>query len=109
MLLTATPHSGDEEAFFNLLGLLRPDFTALKDLAPGVRADLRDDLSRHFVQRRRPDIDEWQDRQVFPERLTAEITYQLTGAWGQLFNDVLAYARELVERAEGQGACASSA
>lgn len=103
LLLTATPHSGDEEAFFNLLGLLRPDFTQLKDLPPGARADLRDDLSRHFVQRRRPDIAEWQDSSMFPDRKTAEITYRLTGAWGQLFNNVLDYARELVERAEGQG------
>ncbi len=103
VLLTATPHSGDEDAFFNLLGLLRSDFTQLKDLPPGARADLRDDLSRHFVQRRRPDIAEWQDASMFPERKTAEITYRLTGAWGQLFNDVLDYARELVERSEGKG------
>lgn len=40
---------------------------------------------------------------MFPERRTAEITYRLTGPWGQLFNDVLGYARELVERTEGQG------
>jgi superfamily II DNA or RNA helicase len=103
VLLTATPHSGDEEAFFNLLGLLRSDFTQLKDLPSGQRNDLREALSRHFVQRRRPDIAEWQDASMFPDRRTAEITYRLTGAWGQLFNDVLAYARELVERAEGQG------
>lgn len=103
VLLTATPHSGDEDAFFNLLGLLKPDFTQLKDLPPGARTDLRDDLSRHFVQRRRPDIAEWQDASMFPERKTAEITYRLTGAWGQLFNDVLDYARELVVRTEGQG------
>ncbi|WP_079415604.1 helicase-related protein [Thiomonas intermedia] len=103
VLLTATPHSGDEEAFFNLLGLLNPDFTQLKDLPAGQRGDLREDLSRHFVQRRRPDIAEWQDTSMFPERRIAEITYKLTGAWGQLFNDVLAYARELVERSEGQG------
>lgn len=102
VLLTATPHSGDEEAFFNLLGLLRPDFTQLKDLPAGQRSDLREDLSRHFVQRRRPDISEWQDTSMFPDRRSAEITYKLTGAWGQLFNDVLTYARELVERSEGQ-------
>lgn len=103
VLLTATPHSGDEDAFFNLLGLLRTDFTQLKDLPPGARTDLRDDLSRHFVQRRRPDIAEWQDTSMFPDRKTAEITYRLTGAWGQLFNNVLDYARELVERSEGKG------
>ncbi|HNB43532.1 MAG TPA: helicase-related protein [Burkholderiaceae bacterium] len=103
VLLTATPHSGDEEAFFNLLGLLRTDFTQLKDLPASQRSDLREDLSRHFVQRRRPDIAEWQDTSMFPDRKSAEITYKLTGAWGQLFNDVLAYARELIERSEGQG------
>ncbi|MDP3294345.1 MAG: helicase-related protein [Nevskia sp.] len=103
VLLTATPHSGDEEAFFNLLGLLREDFAQLKDLPTGQRSELREELSRHFVQRRRPDIAEWQDSSMFPERNTAEITYRLTGAWGQLFNDVLDYARELVERAEGRG------
>lgn len=103
VLLTATPHSGDEEAFFNLLGLLRTDFTQLKDLPSTQRSDLREALSRHFVQRRRPDIAEWQDSSMFPDRKTAEVTYRLTGAWGQLFNDVLVYARELVERAEGQG------
>lgn len=103
VLLTATPHSGDEEAFFNLLGLLRTDFTQLKDLPAGQRSDLREDLSRHFVQRRRPDIAEWQDTSMFPDRKSAEITYKLTGAWGQLFNDVLTYARELVERSEGKG------
>jgi len=102
VLLTATPHSGDENAFYNLLGLLRSEFTALKDLPPGARTDLRDELSRHFVQRRRPDIAEWQDTSMFPDRKTTEVTYRLTGAWGQLFNDVLAYARELVERAEGR-------
>ncbi|AQV92289.1 helicase SNF2 [Cupriavidus necator] len=103
VLLTATPHSGDEEAFFNLLGLLRTDFTQLKDLPSTQRSDLREELSRYFVQRRRPDIAEWQDTSLFPDRKTAEVTYHLTGAWGQLFNDVLVYARELVERAEGQG------
>lgn len=103
VLLTATPHSGDEDAFFNLLGLLRSDFTQLKDLPPTARTDLREDLSLHFVQRRRPDIAEWQDTSMFPDRKTAELTYRLTGAWGQLFNDVLDYARELVERSEGKG------
>ncbi|MBP0644811.1 hypothetical protein J8J17_23740, partial [Mycobacterium tuberculosis] len=30
VLLTATPHSGDEDAFYNLLGLLKPEFCELK-------------------------------------------------------------------------------
>jgi superfamily II DNA or RNA helicase len=103
VLLTATPHSGDEDAFFNLLGLLRNDFAQLQNLPAGERSDLREALSRHFVQRRRPDIAEWQDSSMFPERRSTEITYRLSGPWGELFDGVLAYARELVERAEGRG------
>lgn len=103
VLLTATPHSGDDEAFYNLLSLLKPEFRELKDLPSDSRRPLREQLANHFVQRRRPDIEEWQDRQVFPERLTTEITYKLTGEWGKLFDDVLEYARELVMRTEDQG------
>lgn len=102
VLLTATPHSGDDEAFYNLLGLLKPEFRELKDVPADGRRPLREQLANHFVQRRRPDIEEWQDSSVFPDRLTTEITYKLTGEWGSLFGDVLEYARELVLRTEGQ-------
>jgi superfamily II DNA or RNA helicase len=103
VLLTATPHSGDDEAFYNLLGLLNPEFKELKDIPSDSRRPLREQLANHFVQRRRPDIAEWQDSSVFPERLSTEVTYKLTGDWGRLFDDVLEYARTLVVRAEGQG------
>lgn len=97
ILLTATPHSGDEEAFKNLLSLLRPEFVNI-DHIKGAEDPLRRRLADHFVQRRRQDIREWQEGRLFPERLTAESTYRLSGAWGQLFDEVLDYARELVER-----------
>jgi superfamily II DNA or RNA helicase len=101
--LTATPHSGNEEAFHNLLGLLDPRFKALQGLPEGAeRSRLREELARYFVQRRRPDIQEWQDSTVFPDRETGELTYTLTGAWGKLFEDILGYARALVERASGE-------
>lgn len=103
VLLTATPHSGDEEAFYNLLGLLNLEFKELKDVPSDSRRPLREQLANHFVQRRRPDIEEWQDSSVFPERFSTELTYKLTGDWGRVFDDVLEYARTLVVRAEGQG------
>lgn len=97
ILLTATPHSGDEEAFKNLLSLLDPEFVNI-DSIKGAEDPLRRRLADHFVQRRRQDIREWQEGRLFPERLTAEATYRLTGAWGNLFEEVLDYARDLVER-----------
>jgi superfamily II DNA or RNA helicase len=102
LLLTATPHSGDDEAFHNLLGLLEARFQALLTLPEGeARRQLRDELSAYFVQRRRPDIQEWQDAAIFPDRQTSEQTYQLSGEWGQLFERVIQYSRELVARSEG--------
>ena len=102
VFLTATPHSGDDAAFHNLLGLLEPEFAGLAELPEGeLRRSLREKLSAHFVQRRRGDIDEWQDATGFPVRESREATYRLTGDWGKLFDEVLAYARAMVQRAEG--------
>ncbi len=101
VLLTATPHSGDEAAFFRLLGLLHADFQQLADAAGDERAKLRERLSLHFVQRRRPDIDEWNEKSLFPRRETKELTYKLTGAWEKFFEAVLDYCAEVVEAAQG--------
>ena len=102
VFLTATPHSGDDTAFHNLLGLLEPRFAQLAEMPEGdIRRAMRDELAAHFVQRRRGDIAEWKDDASFPVRESREATYRLTGAWGELFDDVLAYARTMVQRAEG--------
>lgn len=103
LFLTATPHSGNDEAFYNLLGLLKTDFTALRELEGAKRENLRERLAQHFVQRRRPDIAEWHDSNLFPDRQTAEVTYALDNDWGKLFNQVLDYARDMVEGAKGMG------
>lgn len=99
LLLTATPHSGDETAFYNLLSLLNPAFAALQNRTSSSDP-LRQELARHFVQRRRIDIDEWHDTRGFPKRMTTELTYELSGAWGQFFDDVQNYCRELAESVE---------
>lgn len=101
VMLTATPHSGDEAAFFRLLGLLDRDFEKLADAIGPERDGLRDRLSRHFVQRRRPDIAEWKEGNIFPRRETKELTYKLTGAWEKFFDAVLDYCAAVVESAGG--------
>ena len=99
VMLTATPHAGDDEAFHRLLSLLDPSFADLQDLEGEDRAALRDRLSKHFVQRRRPDIAEWKDGTLFPTRDAAEITYRLTGAGKSFLDDVLDYCASVVEAA----------
>lgn len=105
ILLTATPHSGDETAFYNLLSLLDPRFAALQSRMTAADP-LRQELARHFVQRRRKDIIEWQsethDGRGFPRRMKTELTYQLSGEWGTFFDAVQDYCRELAETIEQQ-------
>ena len=100
VFLTATPHSGDDAAFHNLLGLLEPKFARLAEMPEGEdRRLLREQLAGYFVQRRRGDIAEWKDTAGFPVRESREATYRLTGDWGRLFDDVLSYARAMVKQA----------
>jgi len=99
LFLTATPHSGDEHSFHNLLGLLKPEFLQLQTLTGNARDRLREKLANHFVQRQRVDIDEWHDSGIFPRRETANQPYTLSGQWGEFFEAVLDYCSAVVERA----------
>ena len=97
LLLTATPHSGDEEAFDRLLGLLDQSFGigALDDESERVR------LARHFVQRRRVDITgrEWGEDRVFPRHETKENPYSLSREHRGFHEAVLDYCIGVVDGA----------
>lgn len=101
VLLTATPHSGEEGAFYRLLGILDRDFEAMAETQGDRHKELRERLARHLVQRRRPDIAEWKEGELFPRRHTKDLTYTLTGAWDRFFDDVLAYCAGVVRSATG--------
>lgn len=100
ILVTATPHSGNEEAFHSLLGLLDESFKHLpRDLSGSQHAPYRQVLARHFVQRRREHIRSYLDADTpFPKRLDKkpEPTYTLSKEYAQFFTNVIAYARTTV-------------
>jgi superfamily II DNA or RNA helicase len=102
VLVTATPHSGNEEAFRSLLSLLDRCFAHLPDDLSGAQNEAhRRRLAAHLVQRRRADIRHYMDADTpFPERAEAEETYTLSPAYRRLFDRVLAYARETVREAD---------
>jgi superfamily II DNA or RNA helicase len=99
ILVTATPHSGKEDGFRNLLALLEPGLGEVNT----DTVDGRERLARFFVQRRRADIRSYLDQSTpFPQdRLSAERPYQLSAAYRALFDDVLSYAREQVRDEHG--------
>ena len=98
LLVTATPHSGNEDAFRSLLSLLDKDFANLPaDLDKAGREGIRRKLARHLVQRRRGDIRHYLETDTaFPERKDKEATYGFSPDFRELFDDILAFAREYV-------------
>jgi superfamily II DNA or RNA helicase len=99
ILVTATPHSGNEGAFRNLIALLNP---ALQDADLSTEEGRRQ-IAAHLVQRRRADIRDYLGSGTkFPsDRQTDERTYELAPAYRALFDDVLAYARGQVTDSSG--------
>ena len=92
ILTTATPHSGIEEGFRSLLGLLNPNFDSSED------ADLpKAELTPHLIQRKRADLKRWLDVDTpFPERQAVERSYRMSADYHRLYQDILNYCREHV-------------
>lgn len=105
LLVTATPHSGDQAAFHSLLGVLDPVFAELPDdLTREEAKPHRQRLARHLVQRRRADIEHFLDDETpFPTREgEREVTWSMSREYRALFDKVLDYARELVAKGDGK-------
>jgi superfamily II DNA or RNA helicase len=103
VLVTATPHSGKEEAFRSLLTFLDKEFDDLpEDLTGEENLRHRKHLAQHFIQRRRGDIQNYLDSNTpFPKREDREDSYKLSPEYKRLFERVLDYARESVLDATG--------
>ncbi|WP_299404888.1 DEAD/DEAH box helicase [uncultured Roseobacter sp.] len=100
IMLTATPHSGDEEAFARLLSLIDGEFAS----ADFDNVRYRERLARHFVQRRRVDLIEgdWDETRSFPNHETTEFSYRLTGPHLDFQEAVIDYCLGVVSRAGSQ-------
>ena len=106
ILVTATPHSGNEDAFRSLLSLLDAKFANLPhDIDADSRSAIRAELARHLVQRLRGNVID-QDKELnvttnFPDREDAEESYQLSKEYRSLFERVLDFVNELVKDESG--------
>ncbi|MDP2739272.1 MAG: DEAD/DEAH box helicase [Pseudorhodobacter sp.] len=97
IFLTATPHSGDEDAFGRLLSLIEQSFGEMNF----DDARYRERLARHFVQRQRIDLvsGEWDENCAFPKHETKESPYRLSQAHLDFQEAVLDYCFGVVSRA----------
>lgn len=98
VLLTATPHSGQAEEFQSLTGLLNSKFEGyeLKE------AKEREELSKHFIQRRRADIKPYLgDETVFPERIALDDNdnYRISAKYKALLQEIIDYIKGGIKKA----------
>ncbi len=103
LLVTATPHSGNEQAFRSLLGLLDEEFFNLPaEIIREEREIVRRKLAQRLVQRRRADIRHYLETDTaFPTRLDKEETYLFSKEYRALFDDIVEFAREFVSDKNG--------
>lgn len=96
ILLTATPHSGIEDAFRSLLGLLRPEFAQWN--ISELDEKQRNELARHYVQRTRKDIlSTWESVVSFPKRVAIDETYELSPNYRKLFERTFQFCSEIIQ------------
>lgn len=104
ILVTATPHSGNELAFRSLISMLDDKLKDLPaDLSGKENESHRRKLAQHFVQRRRENIKSYMDAEtLFPTREESNEAYKLSPEYKKLFEKVLDYAREIVRDVDGK-------
>src|SRR6185437_7539686 len=95
LLLTATPHSGIQQQFQSLLGLLSPRFEQHDfDIS---RKDHVRELSENYIQRQRKDIEKFVEETPFPKRDSKEIPYEIGDEYAAVFDKLVLFAREIVK------------
>jgi superfamily II DNA or RNA helicase len=94
VLVTATPHTGNEEAFRRLLTLLDHSLGSLPDDLSGPhRQRERERLAQFLVQRRRKDLEVFLEETPFPEFKEKEEHYTLHPEYRALIEEIIETAR----------------
>ena len=94
VLMTATPHTGNEDAFRRLLTILEPSLSSLPDDLSGPhRQRERERLAEYLVQRRRSDLRRFLEETPFPDFLEKEEAYTLHPEYRSLIEEIIDASR----------------
>jgi len=108
LLLTATPHHGDEDKFAHFLRLIDPDLFPephrLGDQATAIRKAVfrLGSGSPWFLRRLKEDLKDLNGRRLFPDRHTKTVTFCLNGEEYSLYKSVTAYINKFIPQQAGQ-------
>jgi superfamily II DNA or RNA helicase len=108
LLLTATPHHGDEDKFAHFLRLIDPDLFPephrLGKQATAIRKDVfrlgKD--SPWSLRRLKEDLKDANGKRLFPDRHTNTVTFCLNTDEYTLYKSVTAYINEFIPQQTGQ-------
>ena len=101
VLLTATPHSGKDEEFLSLLGLLNKEFRNYR--FDEIEQKHRQKIARYFIQRKRENITHWLEEETpFPEREAHEEKFYLSPEYNLFYQDILRFARGISKRGKNK-------
>jgi hypothetical protein len=110
LLLTATPHRGDDDRFGHFVRLIDPDvFPEPHRLGEQARAIRRDILnlagdSPWALRRLKENLRDLDGRRLFPDRHAHTVTLQLNAEEFALYKAVTAYINEFLPRGVGRQA-----
>jgi superfamily II DNA or RNA helicase len=108
LLLTATPHHGDEDRFSHFLRLIDPDLFPEPHRLGTQAAAIRTDVFRlgkdspWCLRRLKEDLKDLKGRRLFPDRHAKTVTFRLTTEEYSLYKSVTAYINEFIPQQTGQ-------
>jgi len=108
LLLTATPHHGDEDKFAHFLRLIDPDLFPEPHRLREKSAEIRRDILRlgknspWCLRRLKEDLRDIHGRRLFPDRHAFTVTVRLNSDEYNLYKSVTAYINEFIPQQTGQ-------
>jgi len=108
LLLTATPHHGDEDKFAHFLRLIDPDLFPEPHRLGKQASAIRKDVFRlgkdspWCLRRLKEDLRDANGKRLFPDRHTKTVTFRLNSDEYTLYKSVTAYINEFIPQQTGQ-------
>ena len=108
VLLTATPHHGDEDRFGHFLRLLDPDLFPEPHRLGSQATDIHKNIFRlgpdcpWALRRLKEDLKDLQGRRLFPDRHAITVPFKITSEEYDLYQTVTAYINQFMPQQTGQ-------
>jgi SNF2 family DNA or RNA helicase len=108
LLLTATPHHGDDDRFGHFIRLIDPDIFPEPHKVGQEAREVRKDVLKlgpdcpWSMRRMKEDLKDLEGRRLFPDRHASTVTFQLNREEYDLYKAVTAYINEFLAQATGR-------